>query len=66
MTNFASYEKVIEATVNTIKHHVRILLHSDKASLDETLKNVPPSATVSEIVEDEDGYGEIIFAEERS
>ena len=70
MENFATYEKSIESTVVTITHTVRILLNSDRLSIEETLKNVPYSAKVSMITDDTDakglnGYGEIIFTEEQ-
>ena len=66
MENFASYEKHTESIITTIQHTVRILLNSDRASIEAALKNVPYGAKVKMIVDDTDCeyYGEVIFTEE--
>lgn len=67
MKTFASYEKSIESTVTIIKHTIRILLNSDRAAIENALKNVPYTAKVSMIVGDDteqENYGEIVFTDE--
>jgi hypothetical protein len=61
------YEKNIERAFIKATHTVRILLNSDRESLEQTLKHVPYDAKVTMINSDdelEENYGEIIFIEE--
>lgn len=68
MKNFASYEKTVVAKVQRIKHTVRMRLNSTKRGLMGTLENVPDDAVIEMIVGDDedDDYGEIVFAEEKN
>ena len=67
MKDFASYEKIIESTVVTIKHILRIRLNTRAIDVIELLRIVPPEATVSMIVGDDtnEGSGELVFVQEQ-
>ena len=54
MTPYASYEQQIESRVVRESHIVRIRIGETKASIIESLSNVPDYATVFEIDGDED------------
>ena len=68
MGNYASYEKYIVSKVEKITHTVRIKLNEPAGSVMKTLKNVPPDATVTMVVDDSEleGYGEIVFEETKN
>ena len=68
MEIYASYEKKIISQIEKIQHTVRIRLNEKAGSIINTLRQVPPNATVTMVVDDsklEGGFGEIIFEEHK-
>ena len=69
MKNYTSYEKEVIARVEKIKHTVRIRINERAVHIIESLRQVPSDAVVTAIVDDSgfgvDGFGEIIFEEQR-
>lgn len=71
MEQFASYEKNVEATVVRTRHYVRPSLNMTAAEVAHLIvKNVPPTAVLVSITDDEDceprwpSHGELVFEEE--
>lgn len=72
MSDFASYEKNIEATVVRIKHYIRPSLNMTASELIHLINaHVPPKAVLISIEDDQDcdpawpPHGELVFEEER-
>ena len=65
---FASYEKVVEATIVNIRHTVRIRLDENVTDIIHILKMVPPGAKVIGIIDNtaiEGNYAIIHFVEKQ-
>ena len=72
MSDFASYEKSVEAVVTRTRHTVRMMINTTAADIKGSLAYVPDNAILTIVNGDEDTvregtlFGEMYFDEEQS